>query len=1058
MLAPYSSPATGFMSLHPVADLGDDEAVALWRAGVRKGDLIQRASGRALLISGTGKPTVVMLGASSAQTARESAIRALPQGEVVLLQAAFRGRFTVFERKEVLRALTPAEAAKDDGARLVSATGVLVQKALSPADPVDARIIAQRLAGQLQYDERVVFKPQIEAYVERLNVDWGKLSATQMAERLSKVRTDIFRMMNGTATKVMPTWSNSIQTTVTGVFKATRKVLQNNFLPSVGLSLQQPDLRAVRVIGEQNGWWMRNAAGVRSDALTRQARGIVQDGLKQGLGRNEIGAMLQKQIPGAWQAMGQRYFNAVASVAVSRGRSYSEVSGYLEVGIEALEVQAVLDERTTEICRCLDGQIIETNIVSQQIIGALNVPNPEDIRDASPFLTERLNRETGMKEIVTANNGARVAEIVRSGMGRADDRGQFNMFRQGNGLADINIGPPPYHHLCRSWTVPVATTVSVPRDTTPRAIETPTPIPPRALPTGTKPPAGVGPRPIIPNPTPGPTRPVTVGDRDLVDRYPFTDDFVNPAALPRSAFDPVTGELLSGAVGQRFAFDAEARLIRAAGNEFTVPLPAPGKHPLSELVNKLDLTAQHSGVMLHVSKADVGSVRRIILSEAEQPAAVRVYSVRSADTGRTTYLRFDHNLKGGAKDEIRALRRAVDEQQMAQAITKLEEKGFVKSSGNAGEVLFGNPAPKMPPAPAPKPKMPAKRPGPAPKPKPITAPTVRPKPKPTTTAVSPTGQVQPKPAPAPKPKPAQPPKPQYPKPGPAKDFSEYGLLKKVPLDQQFKERVSRETARLRDFLKQQEASFQQRLGRAMRPYERGEKIREFVAADTGKASQITLEQIRTRSAKVGGTKWTNLKKSFTNKLEQGSMRIGNDKVIAQARLKKVSPEMRQQLFNEAFEHLSQRVLDASLRARLPNVYFAEGVQSGAFHSSLANAIVLPDWRYKGMDALRQTFRHELGHYVETLGKSGEAAQMFRKSFQFSTKLKSGPTYEYVEGKWADRYTGRVYKGWEEKIGEVTSTTAEVFAKNSTKDIGLTYDTNPDQIGFFMAQAKGSFIP
>lgn len=1055
MIAVYSSPSHGYMSLAPVTDLGCDEVVALWKAGVRKGESIRAASGWAMLILGDGPPRAVRLTCSNVQSARCEAIRATPLGDVVILKAWKQGRFTVFVRVETLKALTVGEAAKDDSVSLVGPQGILVEKSLSPADPVDGRIISERLAGQLRFDERVLLKAKLEEYVANLKVDWTSLSDSAMAKEISNVRTALRSMMGSSANLLMPTWKSRIDVTLKNVFKATRQVLKSNFIPTVGISLQQADLRAVSAIGAQQGWWMRDAAGVRSDQLTARARGIVQDGLKKGLGKVEIARSLRTALPEAWQKFGANYFKAVSSVAVSRGRSYSEVSGYVEVGIESLEVQAVLDERTTEICRCLDGQIIDTHVVSQQIVGAMNVASPEDIKDASPFLRESFNKETGLKEIVTANNGTKIAEVLRSGVGRADDRGQFNMLRQGNGLADANIGPPPYHHLCRSWTIPVTSTISVPRNYSPRAIDTPTPVPPRAVPAGKKPPPGVGQRPQVPMRTPSPTRPTPVGDPDVVDRYPFTDDFVNPVALPRAAIDPATGDLVSGAVGQRYSFDAEARVIRAAGKEFTVPRPTTaGKHPLAELARSLELSSQTSGLLLHVSKVDVGAVRQIVLAEVKQPAAMRVYSVRAADTGGTTLLRFNHNVKGGAKDAIRALRQAKDEQSMMKAIAEMEKKGFIEPSGSGKDVLFGKPAPTMPPGKAPKPKPAPKPPKPKPRPKPPTEPVVRPKPRATSTAVSPTGRIEPKPKPAPKPAPKQPPAPQMPKPGPAKDYSEYGLLKKIPVDQQAKERIKRETARLRDYLKHQETVFQRRLGRAMNSHERSDKIREFIAADTGEAAKITLEQVKKRTKRAIGHTKIELRQTVERQIERGFMGIGPDKVLSQVRMVPMSPEKKAELFNDAFKHLSQRVLDATLKKKLPDVLYAEGVNGGAFFDSMRNVIVLPDWRYRSMDAFHQTFRHEFGHYVENLGKGIDASTFFRDAYKTGNVVK-GPQYPYLPGKWADRYTGSVLQL---SGTEVTSTTSEVFAKNSTKDIGLTYDTNPDQIGFYMAQAKGAFIP
>lgn len=1053
MIAVYSRPAHGYMSLTPVTDLGTDEVLALWKAGVRK-DNLRRADGRALLVlTGVG-PVALRLGSADERAARKAAMAHVSDGDVVVLEATYHGRITVWRRTEVLQAMSPSQAEKDESVRIVSPYGTLIEKALSPADAIDAKIISSRLAGQLLYEERRVLEPKLRSYIEGMNVDWTKIDQAGIDRELAKIRSELRTMLGPAAASVMPTWKTKVESTLTSVFKTTRQAVRDNFLPSVGVSLKQPDLRAIGVLSEQQGWFLRDSAKVRSDALTARARVIVEDGLKRGLGRNEIGANLHRALPQAWQGMGQRYFNVVAANAVSRARSYSEVSGYIEVGIEALEVQAVLDERTTEICRCLDGTIIETNVVSQQIIGAMNVSTPEGIYDAAPFLKEVVNQQTGLKEIVTSNNGTRIAEVVRSGFGRADDRGQFNMFRQGNGLADAHIGPPPYHHLCRSWTIPVSSTVTVPREFTPRALDTPTPIPPRLLPRGAKPPAGVGPRPQTANPTPTPTNPSRVGDPDVVERYPFTQDFVVPG-LPPGAIDPVTGELREAAYGQRFSFDAQARVIRATGKSFEVPRAGGGKHPLADLAEHMELTAQTSGVVLHVGKADLGAMRRIILTEAQQPLAVRVYSVRAADTGANAYLRFDHNVKGGVKNQIRALRKATTDTAIQREIAALEKRGFLKVSGRAQDVTFGAPAPKMPPAakpPAAKP--PAKRPGPPAKPKPLTEPTVRPKPKPTTTEVTPTGQIKPPPT-----KPAPPPPPSSPATaaGPVTDYSQYGLLKNVPVDAQVSHRMGVETARLRDYLKVKEADFQRRLGRSMNRSERGLAIRDFVAADTGPVSVVTNKMVAQHTAKMTKQIIRVHQTVARDAAAQGTLVMKKGRKWTSLKLEQASYSQVSALMNDAFEHLSQRVLDKALESGLPTVFYAKGVERGAYYMDVVGKIVvLPDPALMSEAVLRRAFRHEWNHFVEVQGKGVEAAKAWRSMFQTQPKPVTGPGYKYVEGQWTSQYTGKI-----SEVGtEVTATTGEWFAKGEaySQHLSTIYQTNPEQVGYYMAHAKGSFIP
>lgn len=1066
MIAAYSRPADGFMSIEPIADLGGDSAVALWKAGVRSGDPIRAAKGRAILVMTPSGPKAVRISASDLQAARQEAIRSLPMGEVTLLEATFRGRYTVFRRVEVLNALTPAEAAKEDHLHLVAPNGVLIAKTLSPANPVDAKHISERLGSQLRHAERVAFQPKLDAYVKKMKVDWGSLNADQTARHLAKIRTDLHAMLKGVANKAMPTWNQSVTSTLESVHKGTRKVLKNNFIPSVGISLRQPDLRAVQAIADQQGFWMRDAYGYRSELLTNQARGIIQDGVKRGLGRNEIGRTMQKALPKAWQAMGKRYFNTVAANAVSRGRSYSEVSGYLEVGIEALEVQAVMDERTTDTCACLDGQIIETHVVSQQIVGAMNVSDPEDIRDASPFLKESFNAKTGMKEIVTANNGSKIAEVVRSGAGRVDDKGMYNYYRQGNQLAEVNIGPPPYHHMCRSWTVPVTTTVSVPRGKIPQAMGPATPPLAKPPPKRGSPFRPTPSRPIEAVPKGTPQHPATVGDPDLIERYPFTEDFLLPPPLPAGK---VIGGSVKNAAGyfQKYQFDISTRSIRAVGKMNPVSVPSgvdlyAGKHKLHRLVDKMKLTADTSGVVLHVDQIGFPTIRQVVLEESQAVAANRVYTMRSQTTGKSQYLKFNPDRKRTAKDALKKLNKATTDAEIKVALKDLRKTGYVRRETSWEKINYGDPAPTLKPMPKPKAKP---KPKPKKKPKPLYEPTLQPKPKPTVHEVSPIGRIKPKPKPKKKPAggfeetvPTSPPIMTEPRLNTRSTYEEYGLLgaQTASLDQQVIYRSRFETKRIKDAMNAIEAKLPPIISTSIKERRMAQGLQDFIAADTGAVEHISAKTVREFTKKAAKKDVAQALQGVKDSTGRGMMRLHPGKTVEDISLKKVADTEVAELMNETFKNLSQRVMDASKHKGFPRVYRAKNVSEGAFYREHSNIIVIPETATVSMESI---FKHEWNHFVDTVSWkfTGQAGQTFLSQNATSKKVLRGPQgWEYKPGKWGDEYVGRIYdKDW---ASEVHTMFAEVLDKSRLDDLWRMYKANPEHAGQFMAQAKGAYIP
>lgn len=1075
MIAAYSRPASGFMSIEPVADLGEDSAVALWKAGVRSGDQIQVARGRAIVVMTPSGPIASRISATDSQAARQEAIRSLPRGEVVLLEATYRGRYTVFRRVEVLSVMTPAEAAKEDHIHLVSPNGVLISKTLSPANPIDAKIISERLAGQLQHAERVVFQPELEAYVERLDVNWKKLTATQTAEQLVKIRTDLRTMLNGAANKVMPTWTTTVETSLKGVFSGTRKVLRNNFLPSVGISLRQPDLRAVQAVAEQQGFWMRDSAGYRSDYLTRQARGIVESGLKDGLGRNEIGRNLQRSLPKAWQGMGQRYFNTVAANAVSRGRSYSEVSGYIEVGIEALEVQAVVDERTTEICRCLDGQIIETHIVSQQIVGAMNVASPEDIRDASPFLKEQFNSKTGMKEIVTANNGTKIAEVLRSGVGRVNDKGMFNYFRQNNQLAEANIGPPPYHHLCRSWTIPVTTTVSVPRGKVPQAQG---PASPPVMKPAPKP-RSRGPMPFMPGggtPTSGlsssrpitavqqgsPTHPAVVGQEAAIDRLALPGDFIE--ANPPGALLGRGGKALRDSdalLYQPYQVDKATGQIRASSKWNSVKAPPRNsagiraEEKLFDNVSKeLQLMSEDVALSVNVEAITLELEREVILNEAASAASTRVYQMRGYEKGERMYMRINPDAKRASDEWLKKLRKATTKGDIYKAIEELKNSGYVRTSRNP-DLWFGakTPQPIVAPKVKPRPK-PSTKPKPAPKPKPkprsVTNPAPKPKPRATTTYVTPQGRVVPKPKPTPAP--TLTPKPSLPPSVKAKDYSEYGLIEGESLSVQVAKRIEIETAKLNDFMTVQ----RDRLGRDLTAKEKGNAIkkyfREQVGVDQSAMTAQRLEQQRIQKTRRELEQTAEDAAMTYDVMVPTHAKLSGENLVE---FKALTGTTSEAWWKSAMEYVGPRMQTAMLEGEMPvivnrAVKVTKDTAQGVY-SRLNNYVQTVG---KDLAEAEHIVKHEVGHFLDTMGATGEATTIARQRWTTSAEYKTDLGTIHVDGKWGNDYCGRIYK---EGVSEINSVAAEAFSVGNEATLGKLYEANPEHIGYYNAVVRGAFI-
>jgi hypothetical protein len=146
----------------------------------------------------------------------------------------------------------------------------------------------------------------------------------------------------------------------------------------------------------------------------------------------------------------------VAGAFIGNGRSYSQMSNYAEAGITRYLIEAVLDERTTEICRYLHGKVFEVGDALRRFDALDRLTRPEDVKDVQPWVRETTDSESGRRVLYVSRGGVRtpIVEVTRSGVGAVDDRGEHGRAVTNRELMDLGVGFPPYHGLCRTTTVP----------------------------------------------------------------------------------------------------------------------------------------------------------------------------------------------------------------------------------------------------------------------------------------------------------------------------------------------------------------------------------------------------------------------------------------------------------------------------------------------------------------------------------------------------------------------------------------------------------------------------
>lgn len=308
------------------------------------------------------------------------------------------------------------------------------------------------LAVELRREASRPGRDAMRAAVDVLDINWRDTTPAQRRRLVSEAMN-----VAGRATAIIPA---RIQTTLgpaaDEVVSATRSHGRRVHGLAIGAEFNAIDLRITAHVVRTQVNFVTDQLGRRLEGFGAEARRIVAEGLEAGLGRDDISAALQAAAQDAFVARSAFYWDVVAGAFIGNGRTYAQLSSYAEAGITRYLIEAVLDEQTTEICRYLHGKVFEVGDALRRFDALDRLDQPEDVKDAQPWVRESLDPQTGNPVLFVERGGVRtpLVEVTRSGVGAVDDQGEHGRAVSNRELMDLGVGFPPYHGLCRTTTVP----------------------------------------------------------------------------------------------------------------------------------------------------------------------------------------------------------------------------------------------------------------------------------------------------------------------------------------------------------------------------------------------------------------------------------------------------------------------------------------------------------------------------------------------------------------------------------------------------------------------------
>lgn len=149
------------------------------------------------------------------------------------------------------------------------------------------------------------------------------------------------------------------------------------------LGFDVADEEAAAVLGKQNLFWVQD---YYSEQLSGEIDNILKPYFTSDKTIGEVIDDFQKSF-GKVTDKGVDYFEGLAEHTTNRVRELGKITGYEKGGIVKYEIRAVMDDRTSEVCQQMNGQIFEVASGAAFRDTILSLSNPADIKDVAPWRT-----------------------------------------------------------------------------------------------------------------------------------------------------------------------------------------------------------------------------------------------------------------------------------------------------------------------------------------------------------------------------------------------------------------------------------------------------------------------------------------------------------------------------------------------------------------------------------------------------------------------------------------------------------------------------------------------
>lgn len=218
---------------------------------------------------------------------------------------------------------------------------------------------------------------------------------------------------------VVPNFTEELDSGRELVKKAKSK--STDVVPSMDLV----DEKAISDLQDDQMLWIGRHYGANVRAAVREA---VNPSVLEGIGHDVAGRRVAEAlarelgkvvVPNGFRGSDAKYFEGIAANTATNARVRGQIRSFGEIGVTRYAIVNPMDDRTTQICAFMNGQVFTVKDAENQIARSSAAKSPAGVKAAHPWLG---------------------ADKVKGIFGKSGTKG----------LVDNGLALPPYHFRCRS--------------------------------------------------------------------------------------------------------------------------------------------------------------------------------------------------------------------------------------------------------------------------------------------------------------------------------------------------------------------------------------------------------------------------------------------------------------------------------------------------------------------------------------------------------------------------------------------------------------------------------